>query len=55
MRRLVIADDDFTENLKAKAIMGRPVPLEFVAQVRQCIMQLRQFEQEYGPVHPPKQ
>ena len=52
LRRLVLADDDFVKNLNAKAKMGRPVPLEFVAQVRNAIMQLREWEAKNGAVHP---
>lgn len=53
-RRLVIQDDEFAKLLLGKAVMGRPIPLEYVAQVRRCIMQLRQWEGQHGPVHPPK-
>ncbi len=51
LRRLVVDDEDFVKNLNAKAKMGRPVPLEFVAQIRQAIMQLRSHEAKYGAVH----
>ncbi|MEM6602812.1 MAG: EscU/YscU/HrcU family type III secretion system export apparatus switch protein [Pseudomonadota bacterium] len=54
MRRLVIADDEFTRLLAGKAVMGRPVPLEYVVNVRRCIMELRKHEEQFGPTHPPK-
>ncbi len=54
MRRLVIQDDNFSKNLANLGVVGRPVPLEFVTDIRRCIMQLRKHEQEFGPVHPQK-
>lgn len=54
MRRLVIQDDDFVRALGGMAVNGRPVPLEFVKDLRKCIMQLRQHEEQFGPVHPAK-
>ncbi len=51
MRRPMIDDADFVKNLNAKAKMGRPVPLEFVAQIRNAIMQLRSHEAKYGAIH----
>lgn len=54
MRRLVIDDEEFVRKLSSLGVQGRPVPLEFVKEIRQCIMKLRQHEQEFGPVHPPK-
>ena len=54
MRRLVISDDEFTRLLSGKAVMGRPVPLEYVANVRRCIMELRKHEEQFGPTHPQK-
>lgn len=54
MRRLVISDDEFARMLQGKAVQGRPVPLEFVAQVRRCIMELKKHEEKFGPTHPQK-
>jgi|GEM_PF-3827346 len=52
MRRLVIHNEEFSKKLGDMAVMGRPVPLEFVKDIRQCIMELQKHEQEFGPVHP---
>ena len=54
MRRLVIEDTEFIQKLSNMGVVGRPVPLEFVKEIRKCIMELRKFEQEHGPVHPSK-
>lgn len=54
MRRLVVTDDEFSRLLSGKAVLGRPIPLEYIIQVRRCIMQLRQWEEKFGPVHPAK-
>jgi flagellar biosynthesis protein FlhB len=54
MRRLIIQDDSFAQNLANLGVIGRPVPLEFVTDVRRCIMKLKKHEQEFGSVHPPK-
>jgi flagellar biosynthesis protein FlhB len=54
MRRLIVNDDDFSRRLGAMAVMGRPVPLEFVKEIRRCVMSLHKHEQEFGPTHPAK-
>jgi flagellar biosynthetic protein FlhB len=54
MRRLVIQDEEFARKLGGLAVMGRPVPLEFVKDIRRCVMQLQKHEKEFGPVHPAK-
>ncbi|MFT6071637.1 MAG: flagellar biosynthetic protein FlhB [Alphaproteobacteria bacterium] len=54
MRRLIINDEEFSRKLGSIAVMGRPVPLEFVKDIRRCVMALQKHEQEFGPVHPAK-
>ena len=54
MRRLVIQDTEFADKLLNLGVVGRPVPLEFVKDIRRAVMELRKYEQEHGPVHPAK-
>jgi flagellar biosynthetic protein FlhB len=54
MRRLVIQDEEFMRQLIKMAVPGRAVPLEFVKEIRRCVMELRKHEQQFGPVHPAK-
>jgi flagellar biosynthesis protein FlhB len=52
-RRMIIFDDDFAGKLSKMGKMGRPVPLEFVGDIRGAIAKLREYESQNGPTHPP--
>ncbi len=54
MRRLVVQDVEFANKLLNLGVVGRPVPLEFVKDIRRAVMELRKYEEEHGPVHPEK-
>jgi type III secretion protein U len=54
-RCLIINNHDFGAGVAKKAQVGRPVPLEFVGDIRKAIVALRQHEAKHGPSHKPKQ